>query len=121
MEYLLSLMAPMTSATGVPPELAEWMLEARWRRLVGGMRSAGRTVGSLFPALAVSHRYMASTNSSHDSRPSLSTSESALSITFYMLIIIKSNTVQAWRYLEFSIVLMPIQYQILLMYGEIYH
>ena len=44
------------------------------------MRSAGNTVGSLLPALADSQRYMASTNSSHDSRPSLSTSESALGV-----------------------------------------
>lgn len=97
-------MAPMTSATGVPPEPPEWMLEARWRRLVGGMRSAGSTVGSLFPALADSQRYMASTNSSQDNRPSLSTSESALRMMVYYVnaYVTLNNVIQYYNLLHKS-------------------
>ncbi|MPC28156.1 hypothetical protein E2C01_021350 [Portunus trituberculatus] len=104
---------PITSPTGVPPEPAEWMLEVRWRRLVGGMSSAGKTVGSLFPALADSQRYIASTNSSHDSRPSLSTSESALSVVVYKTY--RQGVQQGQPQQE------PLQYQELEMNQQNYH
>ena len=55
------------------------------RRKVGGINSGGKTSGNLSPIRTTSHRCIANTNSSQDSRPSASISDNALKIIMYGL------------------------------------